>query len=207
MSSLKRVDRTPAKSSAAPKINDIYKNLFKSMHSSTYYACLLAKKAQEGNKELLKLENMVKRKFFIHTPKAKTQMKKTELTKRIRNLGGEVAYSVNRGIDFLVVSNQVFKMSNDDLLKSSAIFREAGQHERANSQNRGGGKSSEIRQVFNDRSLKMLVSSGSPENEQNTCMNAIGMTPKKKMKHEYDFKSLFEFMNNKSWNLVSVSDL
>ena len=93
------------------------------------YADMIRSRANIGNKVLRQNKNLVKIKFYIYLPLTKSGEKRAELNQRIRNLGGEVTYSINKPLNFLVVSDNTFNLSNDKLLTSSAILSEAVQSE------------------------------------------------------------------------------
>lgn len=175
------------------------------LRQSTHYASEIKERAKIGNKVLQQYKTVNKVKFYVYLPNSKSSQKRDELIDRLRNLGGEVTYSVNKGINFLVVSDQVFKYTNNCLLKEGAIFTEAVQEQKCGKAS--AEKSfSKIKEVFNDRSLRLLSSSSSFAHNPEKFCNAI-LTPAKKYQPNTEFRNLYEFFNCKRWNLVSISDL
>jgi hypothetical protein len=74
-----------------------------------------------------------------------------------------VKYSINQGIDFLVVQDQAFKLTNSVLLKEDVAFVESLY--KASLERSGSGTAeksfSKIVHMFNDRSLRLLSSPSS----------------------------------------------
>jgi hypothetical protein len=167
------------------------------MTNSTYYASVIKQKATDGNARLLKNENITKLKFYIYTGTNISTNKRDTLAKRIRDSGGEVTYSVNKGIDYLVVTDQIFKFSNKKLLEEAAIFTEAGSED----------TSTQIHQMFNDRSLRLLSSSPSLVKDTSSKVEDVKLTPCKQKQENAEYDNLFGFFNCKNWNLISVTDL
>ena len=160
---------------------------------------------------LKQYKNLVKAKFFVYLPHSKSNTKKEELIARIRNLGGEVTYSVNKGINFLVVSDQTFKLTNAVLLKEGAIFTDSVSNDPHKSSGKNSAEKtlSKAKQVFNDRSLRLLSSSSGFAHDPSKFCKGILPSPKKEkeVQQNVEFRNLYEFLNCKRWNLITVSDL
>jgi len=78
------------------------------------------------------------------------------LTQRIKDLGGEVTYSVNKSVNFLVISDQTFQLSNKTLLQEGAIFTEAGPSENNIRKNSAEKSTFKLKNFEKDGSLKYL---------------------------------------------------
>lgn len=168
------------------------------MANSTFYASVIKEKALDGHKRLLKCENIAKLKFYIYMGTSIPSSRRDALAKRIRDIGGEVTYSVNKGIDYLVVTDQIFKYSNKKLLEEAAIFNEAGSEE---------NNSTQVRQMFNDRSLRLLSSTPAIASDSHNQVEDFKLTPCKQKQENAEYNNLFGFFNCKNWNLISVTDL
>jgi hypothetical protein len=164
------------------------------MTNNTYYASVIKQKSTDGNDRLLKNENITKLKFYIYTGTNISTNKRDALAKRIRDNGGEVTYSVNKGIDYLVVTDQIFKFSNKRLLEEAAIFTEAGPEENKNN-NCAQNTSTQIRNMFNDRSLRLLSSSPSLVNGTPNKVEDVKLTPCKQKQENAEYDNLFGFFN------------
>ena len=170
---------------------------------STHYAAEIENRATIGKKVLKQYKNLMKVKFHVYLPHSKSSAKRVEIINRIKGLGGDVTYSVNKGINFLVVSDQVFKYTNSTLLKEGAIFTEIG-HDQKPGKSNPEKSFSKIKEVFNDRSLRLLSSSSGFAHNPNKFCKAL--VPQKD-KPNSEFRNLYEFFNCKRWNLISMSDL
>lgn len=108
-----------------------------------------------------------------------------------------MTYSVNKGINFLVVADQTFKLTNATLLKEGAIFTEAVTLKNKLGKNSAEKSFSQIKKVFNDRSLRLLSSSsGFHHNPAKFCRDIVP-SPNKEQMPNVEFRNLFEFLNHK----------
>ncbi|CAI2363425.1 unnamed protein product [Moneuplotes crassus] len=189
------------------KIDSIYKNLFKKISRCTHYASELKKRADIGRNLIQKHMNLSKIKFYIYLPHSKSQPKKQDLIGRIQKLNGEVSYSVSKSISFLVVSDQTFKLSNKSLLQGGAFLDEAGPSENNLCENRAQQSITQCKEFLNDRSLRLLSSSSSFGNDPKTIMKGFKSVSSKTINSKPEFNNLYEFLNCKRWNLITVSDL
>lgn len=185
------------------KGDSIYRNLFMRITQSTHYASELKNRAVIGKSVLKKHLSLTKIKFFIYLPHSKSQMKKKQLIERITKLNGEMNYSVSKSINFLVVSDQTFKMSNKSLLQEGAILDEAGPSENNICENTAENQLQNCKEFMNDRSIRLLSSSSCLGSDRKKITEEL----KKIAQPKPEFNNLFEFLNCKKWNLVSVSDL
>lgn len=193
-----KVTKLQAKQQKHPNSIPYTRTCLNKMANSTYYASVIREKALDGYKRLLKYENITKLKFYIYMGTSIPSGKRDVLAKRIRDVGGEVTYSVNKGIDYLVVTDQIFKYSNKKLLEEAAIFTEAGSEE---------NNSAQVRQMFNDRSLRLLSSTPAIATDSHNQVEDFKLTPCKQKQENAEYNNLFGFFNCKNWNLISITDL
>ena len=103
---------------------------------------------------------------------------------RIKSLGAVVKYSFWQGIDFMVIPDQAFKLTNSTLLKEDAKFAES-LYKASIERSEGGSAEksfSKIVHMFNDRSLRLLSSSSSFAHDPSIFDKIVLKTQKSKKK-------------------------
>lgn len=133
------------------------------------------------------------------------QLNKQELISRITNLGAIIKYSVNQGIDFLVVQDQAFKLTNSVLLKEDVAFAESLYKPSLERSGSGSAEKSfsKIVHMFNDRSLRLLSSSSSFAHDPSIFENIALKSQKAKKK---SLQSVNQSPENKDPNVSNLQE-
>lgn len=180
----------------------VYMGLFKKLSQSTHYAGEIKKRADLGKLLLSKHQNIKKMKFHFYNHTRPFSAFHNKTMDKIVKWGGEIVTSHTKPINFLVVPDSIFRLTNSQMLKEDSEFFKSLD----NSSNYWSAKSSaeksltNIKNTWNERALRLMSSSPSFAHNPAQFEKELWKTPQKKKKRE-------EIKNNDSEYKLSSSGL
>ena len=144
------------------------------------------KRAENGSKLLQKFQNIKKTKFYFYSYLNKSSSQKDILVERVQQCGGENMPTFYKSVNFLVVPDAVFSLTNSQLLKDDWDFAESVEQSSKHCSAKSSAEKSltNIRRNCNDRSFRFLSSSTSFAHNPKVFEKQLCKTPQKKNKRD-----------------------